>query len=91
MRRVKVGAALVCVGALSLVFAAPVGAATPAVQACVGSTLSPLASSQPAPGAFGQGVRSFAQNSAVPGLGADIQALQAGLVPDDIVPNTCNG
>jgi hypothetical protein len=70
------------------------GAAEPNNQACVGESLSALASDQPAPGAFGQGVRSFAQDPGVPtlrpGLGDAIQALQAGGAPDDIVPNTCN-
>ena len=69
----------------------PAGAGEPRNQACVGESLSALASTQPAPGAFGQGVRSFAQDPAPPpGLGAGIQALQAGMVPDVVVPNTCN-
>lgn len=63
------------------------GAARPAHQACVGSSFSALASSGPG---FGQGVRSFARDPNLPPLGADIQALQAGLVPDAVVPNTCN-
>jgi hypothetical protein len=34
----------------------------------------------------------FAQdpNLPPPGLGDGIQALQAGVVPDEVVPNTCN-
>jgi hypothetical protein len=64
------------------------GAGPPANQACVGKSLSALASNQPFPGAFGQGTRGFAQ---LPGPhGQNIQALQAGVVPDDVVPNTCN-
>jgi hypothetical protein len=70
------------------------GAAEPNNQACVGESLSVLASNQPFPGAFGGGVRSFAQDPTIPttrpGLGDAIQALQAGVAPDDIVPNTCN-
>jgi hypothetical protein len=67
------------------------GAAAPANQACVGESLSALATSQPSPGAFGQGVRGFAQSpDARPGLGDGIQALQSGDVGDDVVPNTCN-
>jgi hypothetical protein len=68
------------------------GAGEPANQACVGESLSALASDQPFPGAFGQGVRGFAQdpNLPPPGLGDGIQALQAGLVPDEVVLNTCN-
>ena len=66
-------------------------AGTPAVQACVGESLSALAANQPAPGAFGAGVRGFAQAPDVrSGLGDGIQALQAGLVADAGVPNTCN-
>jgi hypothetical protein len=69
----------------------PAGAGKPRNQACVGESLSALASNQPAPGAFGQAVRSFAQDPAPPpGLGAGIQAVQAGMVPDAVVLNTCN-
>ena len=68
------------------------GAGEPANQACVGDSLSALATTQPFPGAFGAAVAGFAQdpNLPPPGLGDGIQALQAGLVPDDVVPNTCN-
>ncbi len=67
------------------------GAAEPASQACVGESLSALATTQPAPGAFGGGVVSFAQDPTTrPGLGDGIQALQAGDVDDDLVANTCN-
>jgi hypothetical protein len=64
------------------------GASQPANQACVGESLSALASDQPSPGTFGQVTSDFAQD---PGPhGQDIQAFQAGAVPDDLVPNTCN-
>jgi hypothetical protein len=64
------------------------GAGQPADQACVGESLSTLASNQVDPGTFGQTTRGFAQ---LPGPhGANIQAFQAGAVDDDIVPNTCN-
>lgn len=64
------------------------GASQPANPACVGESLSALASNQPFPGAFGEGTRFFAQ---LPGPhGDNIQALQAGVVPDQVVPNTCN-
>ncbi len=70
----------------------PAGAAAPAVQGCVGSSLSALATNQAGPGAFGHAVVSFAQApDARPGLGDGIQQLQAGQVPDQVVPNTCNG
>jgi hypothetical protein len=67
-------------------------AGEPVNQACVGESLSALATTQPFPGAFGAGVVGFAQdpNLPPPGLGDGIQALQAGLVPDEVVPNTCN-
>jgi hypothetical protein len=65
------------------------GAAEPANQACVGESLSALAIGSQ--GAFGAGVVAFAQQpDGRPGLGDGIQALQAGAVPDDVVPNTCN-
>ena len=68
------------------------GAATPTSQACVGESLSALASNQPDPGGFGAAVAGFAQdpNLPPPGLGDGIQALAAGDVPDEVVPNTCN-
>ena len=62
-------------------------AGQPANQACLGQTDSALATSQEFPGQFGQGVVSFAQPG---GLGGGIQQLQAGFVPDEVVPNTCN-
>lgn len=69
------------------------GAGKPANRACVGESFSALATDQPFPGAFGSGVRGFAQdpNLPPPGLGDGLQALQAGVVPDVVVPNTCNG
>jgi hypothetical protein len=71
------------------------GAGQPANHACYGESISALASDQPFPGAFGQGVVGFAQAPPdeflpLPGLGDGVQALQAGVVPDEIVPNTCN-
>jgi hypothetical protein len=68
-----------------------VDAGKPANQACHGESISALASNQPAPGAFGAGVVGFAQQpDDRPGLGDGIQALHAGDVPDEVVPNTCN-
>ena len=68
-----------------------VGAGRPATTGCYGESISALASDQPAPGAFGGGVVGFAQApDARPGLGDGVQALQAGQVADDVVPNTCN-
>jgi hypothetical protein len=86
-------ASMVAVGT-TFVFAGTAGAGQPNNQACVGKSVSALASNQPAPGAFGQFVRGFAQNPGVPtlrpGLGDAIQVLQAGEAPDAAVPNTCN-
>jgi len=67
-------------------------AGEPAVQACVGTSLSALATNQAVAGGFGQGVRGFAQAPGTrhPGLGDGIQNLQAGFIPDAVVPNTCN-
>lgn len=63
-------------------------AAEPAVPACVGTTFASLATAGPR---LGLGVRGFAQDPTNrPGLGDGIQALQAGQVPDEVVPNTCN-
>ena len=63
-------------------------AAAPAVHACVGTTFSSLATAGPR---LGQGVKGFAQDPTNrPGLGDDIQSLQAGQVPDEVVANTCN-
>ena len=70
---------------------APAGAATPAIQGCYGDSISSLASNQPASGAFGAAVVGFAQDpNSRPGIGDGVQVLQAGGVPDDVVPNTCN-
>ncbi len=66
-------------------------AGPPTNQGCHGESISALARNQPFPGAFGAGVVGFAQDpNNRPGLGDGIQALHAGLVPDDVVPNTCN-
>lgn len=88
--RLFVAAGCAAGGIVLMPFAASAG--PPAVHACVGESLSALASDQPFPGSFGQAVRSFAQEpgTAHPGLGDGIQLLQAGLVLDEVVPNTCN-
>ena len=74
--------AAIVLGSLGLMMS-PAGAAEPANQACLGESFSALAG----PG-FGPGVVSFAQK---PGpFGQGIQAVLAGVVGDDVVPNTCN-
>jgi hypothetical protein len=93
MRRIRIAAASMMVAAgLIAAVAAPASAATPANQACVGESLSALASNQPSNGSFGAAVKGFAQapNTPHPGLGDAIQLFQAGGVPDAVVPNTCN-
>ena len=77
-------AATAGVAIVSGLFASPAGAAEPANQACLGESLSALAG----PG-FGRGVVSFVPVGR-PGLGDGIQLLQAGVVPDELLPNTCN-
>ena len=66
-------------------------AGPPANQACHGESISVLASNQAVPGGFGAATRGFAQQTDDrPGLGDGIALLHAGLVDDEIVPNTCN-
>jgi hypothetical protein len=83
MRRFVIAAA----GAAALTFGAtPALAAQPANQACLGHDVSGYA----AGGAdFGQFIAAVATNDTA-GAGAEFQAHLAGLVPDEIVPNTCN-
>jgi hypothetical protein len=90
LRRVAVAAGVSA--GIVLASGSSAGAVEPVNQACVGESLSALATDQPFPGAFGAGVVGFAQDPTLPppGLGDGIQALQAGLVDDGLVPNTCN-
>jgi hypothetical protein len=85
---------LVATSAAVAIMASAAGVADagpPANQGCHGESISALASNQAVPGGFGQGVVAFAQDpEGRPGLGDGVQALQAGQVPDDVVPNTCN-
>ena len=91
-RAIRAGLAAGAAAGVMLASGGVASAAQPANQACVGESLSALATTQPAPGAFGAAVVGFAQApDGLPGLGEGIQALQAGAVTDDVVPNTCNG
>lgn len=86
-------AATIVLSVISLIGSAAVAdAAQPSVQACVGTTFSGAAHTLP-PGGVGTTVSGFAHQpgAAQPGLGTGIQQLQAGQVPDSVVPNTCNG
>jgi hypothetical protein len=78
-----------CAVALPLIgLAAPAGAVTPVVQACVGITSSTNAKEfQPK----GQAQQQFVHDPTTkPGLGDGIQALQNGDVPQSVVPNACS-
>ena len=89
MKRLLVAASVAVAVVASAAGVADAG--PPANQGCYGESISALASDQPGPGAFGHAVVGFAQEpSGRPGLGDGVQLLQAGLVPDDVVPNTCN-
>ena len=82
---------LAATAGLGLLAPGVAGAAQPVVQACVGTTFSDAAHSLP-PSGVGTTVSGFAQApDGTPGLGDGIHLLQAGLVPDSTVPNTCNG
>ena len=84
----KIGVSFAIVASVCGGMVSAANAAEPAVGACVGTTFSSLATAGPR---LGQGVKGFAQDPTNrPGLGDGIQALQAGLVPDEVVPNTCN-
>lgn len=88
MRRVVLGA-----GAAALMFAAAGGtalAARPNNQACLGKDFSSYAQNfRP----FGQVITSFAVGGTPiieGGIGDEVQNHLAGLVPDAVLPNTCN-
>ena len=63
-------------------------AATPASKGCMGESVS--AAAQGNQGAFGALVSSTAQLEGDPGIGDIVQAIQAGLIPDEVLSNTCN-
>ena len=83
------------VGVVVLVMLTAVGTAsagTPAVRGCVGSTFSQNVQADVSKGTPpGSDVKVFAQSPVGrPGLGDAIQYLEAGVVPQKVVPNTCN-
>jgi hypothetical protein len=79
-----------CVGLLGAGAAATASAAQPVSQGCVGDTVTAAAH---AVHPYGSAVSGFAHdtsNGNRAGVGDDLQALQAGQVPDEVFPNTCN-
>jgi hypothetical protein len=70
---------------LILATAAPAAAAEPANRACLGRDVSTYARAE---GPHGDLISSLARAGS--GLGALVQMHQAGLLPDTVVPNTCN-
>ena len=92
MRRIRIAAASL------MVAAGLIGAvAAPALCGEAGESglrwrgLSALATNQPSNGSFGAGASGLAQDpSGRPGLGDFAQAALAGLIPDEVLPNTCN-
>jgi hypothetical protein len=80
------GVALATTAITGLVAPGVAGAAQPVVRTCVGTTFSGAAHSF-RPRALGSAVRGFARaGDRRPGLGHNIQVLQAGLVPDPGCP-----
>lgn len=64
------------------------GAATPTVRGCVGESVSAAAEAfQP----YGRNfISTVAPRNDFGSLGDAVQAFQAGEVPDEVYPNTCN-
>ena len=86
MRKLVLGCTVVAAAVLTA--AAPASATRPAVKACVGSTVSANAQAfQPNYGAF---ISSVAPRNDLGSVGDAVQLVKAGLVPDELYPNTCN-
>jgi len=71
-------------GSLLMVSATATFAAKPNIQACLGETASAAAGPD-----LGPLVSDIATNTPQ-GAGDEVQAVLAGTVPDDLVPNDCN-
>ena len=71
--------------ALAIAVSAPVLAAQPANQGCLGDSVSAAAAGGRD---FGQFVAAVAKD--VRGVGEEVQFILAGLFPDEGFPNTCN-
>jgi hypothetical protein len=87
MMRTLLRALLLGATALSLLVptGSPAAAAEPANQACLGHDLSGYAQGGSAFGGFISGLASTTQ-----GVGTEFQLHQAGLIPDTVIPNSCN-
>ncbi len=96
---------LITIGTSAVIFAVstvPAFAAAPAVQACLGHDISGFAregQTLPADFEFSSGsgwggfISSVAGSTGADGkfgVSGEIQAHQAGLVPDAVIPNSCN-
>lgn len=91
---------LITAGASVALFAtlvSPTLAATPNNQGCVGQDFSGYARNGNSSGllTFSSGsgwgqIHNVLATNATPGVGVEIQNHQAGLVPDFVIPNSCN-
>jgi hypothetical protein len=77
--------AVALAGLLVGAVAVPVSAAKPNNQACLGHDVSGYAQTGSAFGAFVAGLA-----TSTTGLGDEAQLFLAGLLPDSVMPNTCN-
>jgi hypothetical protein len=89
---VRVAVAAGLAAGITLASGTSAGAGEPANRARIGGQLLCPGDHPTVPGRVrGRGQRVRPDPSLPPpGLGEGIQALQAGVVPDDVVPNTCN-
>jgi hypothetical protein len=87
MSRIILSAALV-LGAFA--FGSTAIAAKPVSQACLGASVSSAAQNIPEYGGLVSGAARATDEGNRPGVGDDVQAIQAGAVPDEDFPNTCN-
>jgi hypothetical protein len=62
-------------------------AGQPAVQGCFGASVSANAG---LPGPYGQFVSGIAPRNGLGSVGEAVQAVQAGLIPDQVYPNSCH-
>ena len=92
LKAVLAGTLAVTAAMLTGFSALPASAAEPPDDACVGTSLSTLAGFGGR--AFGEGIVFFARVggplSTQPGFGDGIANFRAGLIPDEVAPNTCN-